>query len=55
MTKIFISFKSYCGPEFQFEKIFYLWPFPVKLWGLKIAILANLGLLTRDIFRAINA
>ena len=26
----------------------------VKLWGLKNAIFANLGQLTRDIFRSIN-
>ena len=26
----FLSFKSYCCPELEFEKIFYLWPFFVK-------------------------
>ena len=38
-----------------FEKIFQLWSFSVKLWGLKVPILAKLGQLTRDIFRAVNA
>ena len=41
--------------ELKFEKILHLWSFFVKLWGLKIAILASLGQLTRDIFRALNA
>ena len=35
--------------------MFHLRSFFVKLWGFKIAIFANLGQLTRDTFRAINA
>ena len=37
------------------EKLFHLWLFFVKLWGLKIYILANSWQVTRDIIRAINA
>ena len=37
----FVSFEKYCSPE-SYE-------------GLKIAILTNLGQLTRNIIRAINA
>ena len=34
---------------------FYMWSFFVKQEDLKIAILPNLGQLTRDIFGAVNA
>ena len=32
----FISFRKYCCPELKFGKIFYLWSFSVKFWGLKL-------------------
>ena len=51
------SFKSYCCPKLKFEKKISSF-FSNNYGGLKIAILAslaNLGQLTRDIFRAINA
>ena len=50
-----MSFKRYCCPELKFEKIFHLWYFSYSFGGLNVAILANLGQLTRDIIRAINA
>ena len=52
----FISFERYCFLELKFEKknISHVIIFR-KVMGFKDAILANLGQLTRNIFRANNA
>ena len=50
-----ISFKKHCYPELKIKKIIHLWSFLLSYGGLKIANLANLGHLTRDIFLATNA
>ena len=47
-----MSFKKYCCLEHKIRKIFHLFLFFIKLWKFNIS---NLGQLTRDIFRAINA
>ena len=38
-----VSFESYCCPELEFEKIFLLWSFFVKLWGFKDCHFAQFG------------
>ena len=47
--------KSTVVLSLNLKKIFHLWWFFAKLWGFKDSILANLGQLMRDMFRAINA
>ena len=49
LTEFFVSLKKYSYFELKFETIFCLRSFFVNLWGSKIAILANLWLLTRTI------
>ena len=52
--EFYISFKWYCFPELKFD-ISPVVIFHKLIRVLKIAVSANLGQLTRDIFRAINA
>ena len=57
LTRFFISFKKHYCLELQFKKFFlFTWyHFLYYNDGWKTAILANLGKLKRDTFRAINA
>ena len=50
----FIIQKVVLSLELKFGKMFHLWLFFVNYEGLRIAILANLGQLSSDRFRAIN-
>ena len=46
---------SHCSLKLVLKKFLACDHFLQSYWGLKIAILANLGQLTRDIFRTTNA